>query len=171
MQSPPQNTAHLQGILPLQVYLCLHHGLLLCKICTVKFLQVFSPGVSDLSLLSSSKILFTWLNVIVKNIVIIIYFVKPFTLLTTEIRPTMSLQKPHDRWKMRKMRFKEVKCVFWGHQMSGRRDPELFFRAEPSPFNGEGHLSSLVLTYTLVFSPTSLPRRPNTQSKICFPWI
>lgn len=47
MQSPPQSTPHLQGLLPLQVYLCLHHGLLLC-ICTVKFLQVFSPGVSDL---------------------------------------------------------------------------------------------------------------------------
>lgn len=112
----------------------------------------FSSGISDLSLLSSSRSYsFTWLNVIIK-IIIIIYFVKPFVsyrnMSVLVLQHTCSLQKPHDNWKMRKMRLKEIRHILWGHHRSGGRETKFLFRAEPSLFNRESSPSSLVLTTT-----------------------
>lgn len=83
---------------------------------TLKFLQVLTLGsLICLCCLPPRSYSFTWLDVIIK-VTIITYFVKPLTS-TTETHLSITSLVPHktlNSWKMKKMRFKEVKQVFSG---------------------------------------------------------
>ena len=134
----------------------------------VKFLQVLALG--SLSLLSSSKILFVhiaWCNYKDKYCYL---FCKTSNLNFRHTSIHLFLTKLLTVGKWKKMQFKDVKQVVWGHDTSGWTS-EILFGAEPPPFNWEDSPSGLVLTSTLGFSLMALRGRLNIPNKTHFPWI